>query len=48
MIAVELKNSHKMIGNVYMGKRDFKSLEIGYVLIKIIGETVMLPRAAKF
>ena len=31
MIAVELKNSHKMIGNVYMGKREFDALEIGYV-----------------
>ncbi|MDE5891816.1 MAG: GNAT family N-acetyltransferase, partial [Acetatifactor sp.] len=31
MIAIELKNSHKMIGNVYMGKREFDSLEIGYV-----------------
>ena len=31
MIAVELKSSHKMIGNVYMGKRDFDALEIGYV-----------------
>lgn len=31
MIAVELKNSRKMIGNVYMGKRDFEALEIGYV-----------------
>ena len=31
MIAVELRNSHKMIGNVYMGKRDFETLEIGYV-----------------
>ncbi len=31
MIAVELKGSHKMIGNVYLGKRDFNSLEIGYV-----------------
>ena len=31
MIAVELKASHKMIGNVYIGKRDFESLEIGYV-----------------
>lgn len=31
MIAVELKESHKMIGNVYLGKRDFESLEIGYV-----------------
>ncbi len=31
MIAVELKNSHKMIGNVYMGKRNFEALELGYV-----------------
>ena len=31
MIAVELKNSHKMIGNVYMGKREFEAMEIGYV-----------------
>lgn len=30
-VAVELKSSHKMIGNVYLGKRDFNSLEIGYV-----------------
>lgn len=30
MIAVELKSSHKMIGNVYLGKRDFETLEIGY------------------
>ncbi|NBI09726.1 N-acetyltransferase [Colidextribacter sp. OB.20] len=31
MIAVELKSSHKMIGNVYLGRRDFEALEIGYV-----------------
>ncbi|MDE7176718.1 MAG: GNAT family N-acetyltransferase [Lachnospiraceae bacterium] len=31
MIAVELKDTHKMIGNVYMGKREFEALEIGYV-----------------
>lgn len=31
MAAVELKDSGKMIGNVYMGKRDFEALEIGYV-----------------
>lgn len=31
MIAVELKETGKMIGNVYLGKRDFDSLEIGYV-----------------
>lgn len=31
MVAVELKSNHKMIGNVYLGKRDFDALEIGYV-----------------
>lgn len=31
MIAVELKENHKMIGNIYLGKRDFASLELGYV-----------------
>lgn len=31
MVAVELKSSGKMIGNVYLGKRDFDSLEIGFV-----------------
>lgn len=30
MIAVELKESGKMIGNVYLGKRDFDSFELGY------------------
>lgn len=31
MIAVELKSDKKMVGNIYLGKRDFDSLEIGYV-----------------
>ena len=31
MVAIELKSTHKMIGNVYLGKRDFEALEIGYV-----------------
>lgn len=31
MIAVELKSTRQMIGNVYLGKRDFEALEIGYV-----------------
>ena len=31
MIVVELKSNKKMIGNVYLGKRDFASIEIGYV-----------------
>lgn len=34
MIAIELKDTHKVVGNVYLGKRDFNSLEIGYVLNK--------------
>ena len=29
MIAVELKANHKMIGNVYVGKRDFSAMELG-------------------
>lgn len=31
MIAVELRDGRKMIGNVYMGKREFDALEIGFV-----------------
>lgn len=31
MIAAELKDPGKMIGNVYLGKRDFESLELGFV-----------------
>lgn len=31
MIAVELKSNGKMIGNIYLGNRDFDALEIGYV-----------------
>lgn len=31
MVAVELKSTGKMIGNAYLGKRDFDSLELGYV-----------------
>lgn len=34
MIAVELKADHKLIGNVYLGKREFESLELGYVFNK--------------
>lgn len=34
MIAVELKSNGKMIGNVYLGKREFDSYEIGYVFNK--------------
>ena len=30
IIAVELKSSHKLIGNVYLGKRDCNALELGY------------------
>ena len=31
MIAVECKSDHKLIGNVYLGKRDCSVLELGYV-----------------
>lgn len=31
MTAVETKDTHKMIGNVYMGRREYNSLEMGYV-----------------
>lgn len=31
MIAVELKDGGKLIGNLYLGKREFDSLELGYV-----------------
>lgn len=31
MIAVEEKATGKMIGNVYLGKREFETLELGYV-----------------
>jgi RimJ/RimL family protein N-acetyltransferase len=30
--AIELKEVHKVIGNVYLGKRDFNTRELGYVL----------------
>ncbi len=30
-VAVENKSNHRLIGNVYLGKREFDSLEIGYV-----------------
>jgi ribosomal-protein-alanine N-acetyltransferase len=30
--AIKLKENHKVIGNVYLGKRDFNTRELGYVL----------------
>ncbi len=33
-IAVELKDTHKMIGNIYLGGRDSNTLEIGFVFNK--------------
>jgi len=30
--AIELKKNHKVIGNIYMGHRDFEARELGYVL----------------
>lgn len=32
--AIELKETNKVIGNIYMGKRDFNGRELGYVLNK--------------
>lgn len=32
MTAIELKSTKKMIGNIYLGKRDFDTLEIGYII----------------
>ena len=32
--AIELKNEKKVIGDIYLGKRDFNSRELGYVLNK--------------
>lgn len=34
MIAVELKLNKKVVGNIYLGKRDFESLEMRYVFNK--------------
>lgn len=31
MIAAEIKESGKMIGNIYLGKRDFEAIELGFV-----------------
>ncbi|MBQ6560259.1 MAG: GNAT family N-acetyltransferase [Erysipelotrichaceae bacterium] len=31
MIAIELKTNHKLIRNVYLGKRECNALELGYV-----------------
>ena len=45
MIAVELKSAGKMIGNVYLGKRDFESLEIGYVFNEDIASAYGITNA---
>ncbi len=33
-VAVELKDEHKMIGNIYLGKKDFAAVEIGFLFNK--------------
>lgn len=33
-IAIELKESHKVIGNIYFGNRDFEAKEAGYIINK--------------
>ena len=30
--AIEIKETHKVIGNIYLGKREFNNRELGYVL----------------
>ena len=32
--AIELKESHKVIGNIYYGNRDFEAKEVGYIVNK--------------
>ena len=32
IFALELKENRKMIGNIFLGKRECKTLELGYVL----------------
>lgn len=34
MIAVELKDTGRLIGNVYLGRREFQSMELGFVFNK--------------
>ncbi len=34
--AIELKETGKVIGNIYCGKRDFEAREVGYIVISII------------
>lgn len=33
-IAIQLKDTGKIIGNVYLGKRDFEARELGYIVNK--------------
>ena len=35
MIAAELKSEHKLIGSLYLGKREFETAELGLSLIHI-------------
>lgn len=34
MIAAELKSEHKLIGSLYLGKREFETAELGYLFNK--------------
>ena len=47
MIAVELKSIHKMIGNIYLGKRDLKHWKQDMCLIEITGDKAMQRKVAK-
>ena len=45
--AVELKDSKKVIGNIYLGKRDFNSRELGYVLNENYHRQGYIPEGCK-
>lgn len=45
--AVECKDNHKMIGNIYLGKRDFNSCEIGFVFNQLYWKKGFATEACK-
>jgi RimJ/RimL family protein N-acetyltransferase len=47
-IALELKETHKVIGNIYLGKRQFNSLELGFIIKKSYQRQGLAYEAASF
>ena len=45
--AIELKESGKVIGNIYYGKRDFEAREVGYIVNKNYQRKGYASEAAK-